>query len=181
MYCWKCREKVLGAVCASCTAIQPPPAAPDYFAILALPRRYFVSGIGEAHRKISRKVHPDRFARRSAVERRMSLQWTAAINTAKRVLEDPVSRARYLATGNPSPKEDNSLKLDPDFLEEIFELQMEAMEDPQSTKQIAQQRYNELYRQIEDIFRQWEEGKGELHLVEESLAKMKYFSNLLAD
>ena len=180
MYCWKCREKVLGAVCASCTAIQPPPPAPDYFKILGLPRRYFIDGIGEAHRKISRKVHPDRYTRRSAVERRMSLQWTASINTAKRVLEDPVSRARYLATGNPSPKEDNSLKLDPDFLEEVFELQMEAMEDPQAAKINAQQRYDKLHSETEDIFRKWEAGKGKLNLVEENLAKMKYFSNLLS-
>ena len=179
MHCWKCREPVNGAVCNSCTAIQPPPPSPDYFRILGLPRSYFLEGLAAAHRKVSRKVHPDRFARRPAVERRMSLQWTAAINTAKRVLEDPLSRARYIATGRIRPREDNSLTLDPEFLEEIFDLQMLAMESPEEARTKAAKEYEELNLKLESIFRTWEASGGSLAVVEENLAKMKYFHNLM--
>ena len=111
----------------------------------------------------------------------MSLQWTAAINTAKRVLEDPISRARYIATGLSRPREDNSLKLDSDFLEEIFELQMMAMESPEDARRMAANEYEKLDRQIESIFRDWESSGGSLDAVEENLAKMKYFHNLMSE
>ena len=70
--------------------------------------------------------------------------------------------------------------MDPDFLEEVFDLQMQAMEDPESAKVLAKQQYDQLYNQTEEIFRKWEAGEGELHLIEENLAKMKYFSNLIS-
>ena len=113
MICWKCHESVGGPVCVGCGAIQPPNQALDPFAMLGLERRYHLEAkdVDIAWRALSRKVHPDRFAGRSAVERRMSLQWTASINEARRVVRDPRSRAHFLATGRAEPAEDHKLQL----------------------------------------------------------------------
>ena len=79
-----------------CGAIQPPPTSVDFFGVLGLSRRFHLeeAELNAAWREVSRRVHPDRFAGKSAVERRMSLQWTALINEGRRVLRDRMSRAR---------------------------------------------------------------------------------------
>jgi len=50
----------------------------------------------KAYRDMQSRVHPDRFARAGAAERRASLQWTTRVNEAFQVLKNPVSRARHL-------------------------------------------------------------------------------------
>ena len=49
----------------------------------------------EFHR-LSRKVHPDRFARADENERQWSLADTALLNDAYRTLKDPLRRTEYL-------------------------------------------------------------------------------------
>ena len=111
-------------MCVGCGVIQPPRADGDPFLVLGLARRFEmdISVVDAAWRELSRKVHPDRFTGRPAVERRMSLQWTALINEARTTLRNPRTRAHYLATGHPKPPEDRKISLDPDFLEEMFDL-----------------------------------------------------------
>ena len=180
MICWKCKEAIQSPVCVGCGTIQPPPPKPDYFAIFNLPRSFFISDIGAQYRRLSRVLHPDRFVKKSAVERRMSLLWTAAINEARRCLEDPIARARYLATGSAQVKEDRRITLSPQFLEMIFDMQMEAMEEPERIKIKAQELHEKEYSCLEDAFRQWEKDKNQQLLgnVEIILARLKYLQNL---
>ena len=180
MICWKCKEAIQSPVCVGCGAIQPPPPNPDYFVIFDLPRSFFIDDISKKYRSLSRMLHPDRFVKKSAVERRMSLLWTAAINEAKRCLEDPISRARYLATGFSRVQEDRRITLSPDFLEHIFDLQMAAMESPEEVQKQAQQEYEQEFAQLENIFRSWEQEQDDQHLqkVEVVLARLKYLHNL---
>ena len=89
MICFHCNEAVKGPVCVGCSSLQPPPPALDPFALLGLPRRFHLdaAAVDEAYRAVAKRVHPDKFAARPAVERRMSLQWTATLNDARRVLK----------------------------------------------------------------------------------------------
>ena len=180
MICWKCKESIQSPVCVGCGAIQPPPANPDFFAIFGLPRSFFIADVAKKYRSLSRMLHPDRFVKKSAVERRMSLLWTASVNEAKRCLEDPILRARYLATGSSRVQEDRRLTLSPEFLEHIFDLQMAAMESPEIVQQQAQQEYEQEFAKLEAIFRSWEKDQDALHLqkVEIVLARLKYLNNL---
>ena len=180
MICWKCKESIQSPVCVGCGAIQPPPPNPDYFAIFDLPRSFFLADIAKKYRSLSRMLHPDRFVKKSAVERRMSLLWTASINEAKRCLEDPISRARYLATGFSRVQEDRRITLSPEFLEHIFDMQMAAMESPEQVQKQAQQEYDREFAALEDIFRSWEQDQDSSHLqqVEIVLARLKYLNNL---
>ena len=50
----------------------------------------------KAYQAAMLKVHPDRFADRSAVERRVAEQWSARINEAHNTLKNPVLRAGWL-------------------------------------------------------------------------------------
>ena len=179
--CWKCREPVAGPVCSSCATIRPPPAEADLFAILGIARKYFLekSALERSYRQVSRKIHPDRYTRKSAVERRMSLQWTALVNEARRVLRDPLSRARYLATGAIAPPEEGGPVLDPDFLEEIFDMQMEAATDPASVRARAAALKDGILNGLDTTFTRWEAGEGDLSTVEERLARLKYLNNIL--
>jgi len=67
----------------------------------------------------------------------MSLQWTAAVNEARRILLSPLRRAHYLITGSPEPAEEGGVTLPQEFLEWIFELQMERIEAPAATEEIC--------------------------------------------
>lgn len=150
--------------------------------MLGLERRFHLDpkDVDAAWRDRNRKVHPDRFAGKSAVERRMSLQWTATLNEARRVLRDPPSRARYLATGRTRPAEEGGPALDPDFLEEMFDLRMEADADPAGVLPRAESWRDSIRADLDGVFSAWEAGSGGLGRVEELLARLKYLENLVA-
>jgi molecular chaperone HscB len=167
-------------VCSGCTALQPPPVDADLYALLGLERRFFLEpqAIEEASRRMSRVVHPDKWAGKPAVMRRMSLQWSAAVTRARRVLLDPVRRARYLSTGDAEPKEAGGPPLDPSFLEEIFAWRMAAEDEPAAVRLRAQERERSLWSELEDVFRRWEARQGDLGPVESLLGQLKYVTHL---
>lgn len=183
MICWKCHEAVEGPVCVGCGAVQPPPAKLDVYTLLGLPRRYHldVAHVEEAYRAKARLVHPDKFAGKPAVERRMSLQWTASLNEARRILKDPVLRARWLATGRAEPGETDGPKLDPDFLEEIFAWRELDEERPGALTEQASTRAQALRDEIDAMFTAWEQGRGDLAHVEDRLARLKYVQGLVRE
>lgn len=63
-----------------------------------------------AYQAAMMKVHPDRFADRSAAERRVAEQWSARINEAHDTLKNAVLRASWLceAAGQPIGAETNT-------------------------------------------------------------------------
>lgn len=70
----------------------------DYFSLFQLPERFALDlgALEGAYRHVQAQVHPDRFAHRSEVERRVAMQWATHANEAYRALRNPVERARYL-------------------------------------------------------------------------------------
>lgn len=179
--CWKCHEAVQGPVCPSCGILQPPPPHADLYAVLGLKRAYHLDlkELDRLWRDRSRQVHPDRFAKKAAVLRRMSLQWTALVNDARRVLRDPVRRAWYLATGKARPPERGGAPTDPDFLEEVFEWRMALAEGGAEVLAQVRAARQSLSDEIGGIFSAWEAGDGDLGGVEPRLQRLKYLDNLL--
>jgi molecular chaperone HscB len=129
-------------------------------------------------RDVSKLVHPDRFANAPAVERRMSLQWTAAVNAARRVLRDPMQRAHYLATGR-ARMDEAGPSVGAAFLEEMFELNERAAEAPDGVRAEAEARRAAAWRDLEASFDAHEAGRGSLDGVAEQLARIRYLDNLL--
>lgn len=122
MQCQGCDKAVTGLVCEACGAIAPPRLV-DKFAALGVPRAYALDRelLDARYRDLSRRLHPDRFARATARERMLSLQAATSLNEAYRTLKDPVQRAEYLLELSGVKIGDNE-PVDPELLEEMLDL-----------------------------------------------------------
>lgn len=141
--CWSCSvaHNELTLFCPHCSKIQPPLEG-DYFSIFGLKPRLNIDlpALEREFHRLSRRLHPDRFARASENERDWSLADTALINDAYRTLKDPIRRTEYLlklhgaeigeefAGKNRRPHEMGASRAPADLLEEVFELNMQLEE-----------------------------------------------------
>src|SRR5712671_3679301 len=123
--CWSCgaARAPTDALCPSCGKVQPPPqpeGVVDRFAVMGLPRSYELDerALEETFRSLSRKLHPDRFARATPRERRFSLEQTTLLNDAYRTLKDPVRRAEHLLSLRGVK---DSPRMSPEFLEQTLD------------------------------------------------------------
>jgi molecular chaperone HscB len=146
--CWSCSaaHDASALFCPNCNKIQPPPSG-EYFSVFGLEPRLNLdlAALEREFHRLSRKLHPDRFARASESEREWSLAGTALLNDAYRTLKDPLRRTGYLlklhgaeigeefAAGNGKDRRDTS-RVPPDLLEEVFELNMQLEEMRMSRK-----------------------------------------------
>lgn len=97
--CWSCKGPVAARAlfCSVCGAVQGPGAI-DHFARLGI-KPTFDLDLDELERQyfgFQRRLHPDRFAAKSAKERALSQQQATALNEAYETLKDPLKRAAYL-------------------------------------------------------------------------------------
>jgi molecular chaperone HscB len=135
--CWACNVALSESrlLCPACGKIQPPSSA-NYYEVFGLTPQTAVdvSALEREFHRLSRKLHPDRFARASAEEQQWSLAGTALLNDAYRTLRDQISRIEYLLKlSGLKIGEENSgkgaLRQPPaDLLEEVFELNMQLEE-----------------------------------------------------
>lgn len=70
----------------------------DYFELLGLARRWQVDRnlLERNYLERSREAHPDAFVGKGAAAQRAAVELSSRINTAYRVLRDPILRAEYL-------------------------------------------------------------------------------------
>ena len=139
--CWSCGKPLEGtaALCTECGKVQPASAVHDYFAVFGLPRKLLMdtAALERSFYKLSRKLHPDVYARASADEQQWSTEQTSLLNDAYRTLKNPVARTEYLLKleGKPVASEEQAQDGKPkdsrapaDMLEEVFELNMQLEE-----------------------------------------------------
>ena len=182
--CWSCGADVAAsdALCPSCGKVQPAPAAGtqlDKFAALGFkPSFDEPEGLDEGFRALSRKLHPDRFARASAQERRYSLGQTTRLNEAYKTLKDPVRRAEHLLRlrgiqGAP--------KMSPDFLEQTLEDREKLAEAKLSGAPLdalaagVREKRDQTLRDVRELV----ENGGDLARAAELLARMRYYARYL--
>ena len=127
MQCWNCGVREIdGALfCPSCKSLQNPETG--YFEFFGLEPRLALDTktLETRFYELSRQLHPDRYGRRPEQERQYSLEATAILNDAWRVLRDPVERAEYvLDQSGFHIAEQRSADVPPELLEEVFELNM---------------------------------------------------------
>ena len=166
--CWSCGDMRAAQFCSACGKVQPPQPS-DYFAFFGLPHKLSldVAHLERDFYELSRKLHPDLFARADKREQQWSLEQSSRLNDAYRTLRDPIKRTEYLlklegvqleeqskaATDEARAKgEDKKQVIPPALLEEIFELNMQLEEmranqrtgerDPELAKQLAEQKAN---------------------------------------
>ncbi len=131
--CWSCGADVSGPLCAACGKVQPA-TEQDYFAVFSLPRRLSLDTkvLEREFYRLSRRLHPDLYARTSELEQQWSTEQTSLVNDAYRALKDPIARTEYLLKleGMAIGEETTGKKQQPpaDLLEEVFELNMQLEE-----------------------------------------------------
>src|SRR5271157_2067702 len=137
--CWSCSvaHNDLTLFCPHCSKIQPPPGG-DFFQVFGLQRGFQVDldALEREFHRLSRKLHPDRFARSGERERQWSLADTALLNDAYRTLKDPLYRTEYLlklegaeiGEEHSGKGRQEPARAPADLLEEVFELNMQLEE-----------------------------------------------------
>ena len=142
--CWSCRGPVARAAlfCETCGAVQPLGAG-DHFERLGLSRGFALDeeNLSRRYFSLQAKIHPDRFAGKTARERTASLAQATALNDAYRVLRDPIGRAAYLLqlAGVAAPTEESGTLDDPELLMDSLERREElaAAATPGAVQDIA--------------------------------------------
>ncbi len=143
--CWSCSTPLRPGelFCAACGRIQPLAAGANYFEVFALPRklRLDATALEREFYRLSRRLHPDVYARASQQEQEWSLVNSSLLNDAYRTLKDPIKRTEYLLKleGVVSPDEGGAKKDDrvpADLLEEVFELNMQ-LDEMRMTRQMG--------------------------------------------
>jgi molecular chaperone HscB len=123
--CWSCDAPV-GAEAAfcGCGAIQPLQPGLDHFAVMGLLRRFDLDPgeLAQRHKELSRRLHPDRFARADPRARRYSLERATQLNDAYKVLREPARRAEYLLRLHGMDVTDEKKTVgDPELLMQVME------------------------------------------------------------
>jgi molecular chaperone HscB len=187
--CPQCHAGVAPAehFCASCGSVQPP-AAIDHFTFFGLPRRLNLD-LGKLEKefyRLSRKLHPDVYARASARQQQWSLEKSSQLNDAYRALKDPIARTAYLLSLEGVQLEEQSKAatdrarqtgeekkqvVPPELLEEVFELNLQLQElrmsgegerDPEilsalrSAKQNFEARLQALQGELQKYWESWD-------------------------
>jgi molecular chaperone HscB len=197
--------------CPHCGKIQPPPGG-DFFQVFGLERGFQIDipALEREFHRLSRKVHPDRFARAGENERQWSLADTALLNDAYRTLKDPLHRTEYLLRlegaeiGEEHSGKDRKdpSRVPADLLEEVFELNMQLEEmrmarkmgeaDPalEADLQQAKAKFEGLLAAVdEDLRAQWQAWDAGNETTREGaqktmvalLDRRRYLSNLVRD
>jgi molecular chaperone HscB len=210
--CWSCsighNDSTL--FCPHCSKIQPPPGG-DYFSVFGLQPRLNLDlpALENEFHRLSRKVHPDRFARAGDNERQWSLADTALLNDAYRTLKEPLRRTEYLlklegaeiGAGEES-KERKSARAPADLLEEVFDLNMQ-LEEMRMTRELgeidqaletslleAKRKFDGLLaavdRDLHGQWQAWDAGDKTARLAAQKtmvalLDRRRYLSNLVRD
>jgi molecular chaperone HscB len=163
---------------------------PDYFEAFGMPRHLAIDlkDLEKRFYSLSRKLHPDLFARKSAKEQDDALEASALLNDAYRALKDPITRAQYvLKQEGFEIGEQGTKDVPPELLEEVFELNM-ALEDENAGDEVEAARVrfegmrNEIDTSLTTAFALWDSAhdSAALDSIRGMLNRRKYITNLIA-
>jgi molecular chaperone HscB len=158
----------------------PAGSALDKFAFFGLPQSFDLDepALEEAFRSLSRKLHPDRFARATPQERRYSLEQTTQLNDAYKTLRDPARRAEHLLQLRGVSAEP---KMSPAFLEETLEDREKLLEAKMAGEpleelvKIATDKRDAALAEARALLA----SGGDLDQAAELLARLKYYARYL--
>jgi molecular chaperone HscB len=192
-----------GEICRECGRLQPFPPGSDHWTVLGLEPRLSLdrADLEQRFHALNRRFHPDYFRLRSPEEQAVSLDDSAAVNAAYRVLRDPVGRVEYLlelsgmglgTAGQARPPAD--------LFEEIMELQEARQElemaGPEPPAELRERlagaradleaRREQTQRELVALFPRWDaadeaERLGLLGQMRDILARRAYLRTILRD
>ena len=153
----------------------------NYFEIFGLPIDFNVDSdqLAERYRELQKELHPDRFASSTDQEKRLSMQWSALVNTGKETLQAPLPRAIYMLELR-GLTVDHNPRLPPEFLMQQIELREELEELEESSAPLDgldkfKARLNGTLNELGATFAATDDDEGSLRLVYE----MQFLTKLL--
>ena len=164
--------------------------ASNYFDFFGIPHKLNLDGkeLESRFYALSKRWHPDRFARGTPNQRRISEDATAILNDGYRTLKEPVLRAEYLLKERGFDiGEQKSGNVPPELLEEVFELNM-ALEEAESSRPELEAARDKFTAMSEDVDREllsqfaaYDElgNQATLEKIRAILNKRKYIRNLV--
>jgi molecular chaperone HscB len=193
------REGGARLLCEGCGA--PLGAELDCFTALGLPRRLVLSSseLQEIYHRLSRQVHPDRFATRPAAVREASLRSAAVLTRSYRTLREPVSRGLYWLELNGEKLAENNKEVPADLVELVFDVQERlqdlrgadknqraALQAPiEEDRSNLQRLLDDTYRRLTENFVQWDQAAKQPAVLtaalKEILSRIAYLSTLIRD
>ncbi len=193
--CWQCGTPSEDSLfCRYCDSLQKPLV--DYFRFFGVERKLDLdaSDLQQRFYRLSRLLHPDRYTRKTAREQEYSLEATAILNDAYRTLRNPVARAEYvLKQAGFETTEPRSKNVDPELLEEVFELNI-ALEElrggDESARpdlEVARDKFtamrNKADRELHDLFEEYDStnAKEILSQIRSVLDRRRYIQNLVSE
>jgi molecular chaperone HscB len=176
--CWNCHSQThTTEYCTSCNKILPLIENIDYFSYLGMKKELNLDldELENHFYELSRKYHPDYFSNKDENERKISIERTAFLNSAYKILKDPVQRAGYLLKleWGEIPKEEK--KVPPEILMEVMEFQEKIEERKSETdeeklkilnREVAQiktdleNHLNDLNIELKSYFESWDKLGG---------------------
>jgi molecular chaperone HscB len=162
----------------------------NYFDFFGLPHKLNLDSKDLESRfyALSKQWHPDRFARGTPDQRRLSEDATATLNDGYRVLKEPIARAEYLLKEHGfDMAEQKSSNIPPELLEEVFELNMALEEIETSRPQLeeAHQKFLAMREALDrDLFEEFaaydaKQDQVVLEKVRGILNRRRYIRNLV--
>ncbi|CAL8143894.1 unnamed protein product [Orchesella dallaii] len=174
--------------CPKCGALQKRcnKELPDYFKILGHIRSYRVDlqNVANKTKQLQKTFHPDLYSQKGSEQQTLSQEYSSLVNKALYTLLDPIARGRYMLTlAGLSPEDpdgdlEKTMTSDPEFLEEVMELneRLEEINSEPDWKEFRNQNeetLKEIHGELEKAF-----GKGDTKEAERLLGRMKYFDTL---
>lgn len=156
----------------------------EYFEFFGLPRNLALdtTDLEKRFYALSRKYHPDLYARKSRAEQEEALEASAVLNDAYRTLREPVARLTYLLKFEGFDIGEQGTKdVPPELLEEIFELNMALEEGDSSGRERFLEMRADIDAEMQRKFSTWDTGRDRESLTELRglLNRRKYVSNLI--
>jgi Fe-S protein assembly co-chaperone HscB len=180
--CQSIYEAASALACPSCGALVPPhPRATPFERLGIEPARFEIDEkeLERAWLQRSRAVHPDRFVKKEADERRHAAEQTAALNDALRALKDPFDRASWLVANSGL----DVARLDQRMLMELMEARERAEESEDEKRAVvgeSEARFQLLLRELTNHLRDLHDREA-LERAARALAEMKTLARLVSD
>lgn len=160
----------------------------NHFEIFSIPSGWQIDRalLDSRYRQLQRECHPDRYAAKGDVEKRLAMQTTSLINQAYETLKSPLKRAQYmLEVEGIDAAQESHITSDISFLmqqigfrETLDELRDST--DPLAGLDIIRNDVQAEYQQLQESF----EAQHKLANFNDALdtvAKMQFFAKLLEE
>ena len=161
----------------------------SYFEIFSLPVGWIIerAAVDARYRQLQQQFHPDRYAAKGDVDKRLAVQTAALINDAYQTLISPLKRAQYLMQlDGIDADQESHITSDGAFLMSQIDLREELADigqdgpSPAALEALArlEQRIGGTYAGLQDEFSA-HYSAGDLAAAFEIVAKMQFFVKLL--